>query len=152
MKWLAGLSLPAAVLSALLGGLSGAGAYTVYVSEAASYLSNDPRSCVNCHVMREHYDGWQKASHHARATCNDCHVPHALLPKALSKIENGYRHSKGFTFQDFHEPIRIRPGNARTLNRNCLECHGELLSEVAAHPEPPDCVRCHGTVGHGPSR
>jgi len=56
--------------------------------------------------MREQYDGWQKTTHHAVATCNDCHVPHDLIGKYMAKVEHGYRHSKGFTFQDFHEPIR----------------------------------------------
>ena len=80
--------------------------------EGFSYLSNDPKACVNCHIMRDHYDGWQKASHHAVATCNDCHTPHdSLSPSTSSKAENGFWHSKGFTLQDFHEPIRIRPRN-----------------------------------------
>ena len=141
---------PALAVSALIGVLLGAGGYTVYYSEAAAYLSDDPRSCVNCHVMREHYDGWQKASHHAVATCNDCHIPQSFLRKYVAKAENGVRHSKGFTFQDFHEPIRIRPGNRAIVNENCLKCHGAIVSEIAQ--TDMDCVRCHDAVGHGPTR
>lgn len=137
-------------LSGIFFGLSG---YTFFYAQGASYLSNDPRACVNCHIMREHYDGWQKASHHAVATCNDCHVPHAFFPKYLSKLGNGFRHSKGFTFQDFHEPIRIRPNNLNVLNQNCVSCHCEVVSEIVAHDRDADelnCVRCHDRVGHGP--
>jgi cytochrome c nitrite reductase small subunit len=156
VKLPAGASLAALVLCLLAGSLAGAGGYTVYTSGATAYLSDDPRACVNCHVMREHYDGWQKASHHALATCNDCHTPHALVPKYLTKAENGYWHSKGFTFQDFPEPIRIRPSNARVLNENCVTCHRGLVSEVIAHAGDRadlfNCVRCHAQVGHGPVR
>jgi cytochrome c nitrite reductase small subunit len=132
-------------------GLSG---YTFYYAQGASYLSQDPRACVNCHIMREQYDGWQKASHHAVATCNDCHIPHEFIPKYLTKLKNGFFHSRGFTFQDFHEPIRVHPKNRAVLQKNCLHCHGELVSEIATHPgdnrQMLNCIPCHRSVGHGP--
>jgi cytochrome c nitrite reductase small subunit len=145
------------VLLAILAGLlAGVGGYTFYYAEGASYLSNDPRACVNCHIMREQYDGWQKASHHAVATCNDCHVPHDLLGKYLTKMTNGYHHSRAFTLQDFHEPIQIRPSNLEVLNRNCVKCHEELTSDIRLHAtgdvEPMNCVRCHDSVGHGSNK
>ena len=31
----------------------------------ATHLLNDPRTCVNCHVMRDQHDAWQNSSHHA---------------------------------------------------------------------------------------
>jgi cytochrome c nitrite reductase small subunit len=140
------------LLSLLFGAFVGAGGYTFYYAEGASYLSNDPRACVNCHIMREQYDSWQKASHHAVAACNDCHVPHDLLGKYLTKASNGYHHSRAFTLQDFHEPIRIRPVNLRVLNHNCVACHAELTSEIRGHAGDEgemNCVRCHDGVGHG---
>jgi cytochrome c nitrite reductase small subunit len=139
-----------------VGVVLGLGGYTFWYAEGASYLSDDPRSCVNCHIMREHYDGWQKASHHAFATCNDCHVPHEPLAKYAAKAENGFWHSKGFTLQDFHEPIRIKAKNAHTLQLNCVGCHKDLVSEILGHGSAGDgtnnCVRCHASVGHGPPR
>ena len=150
------VSLAALVLCGLIGILLGLGGYTFYYAEGTSYFSNDPRACVNCHVMREHYDGWQKASHHAVATCNDCHVPHDFFRKYLSKAENGFWHSKGFTLQDFHEPIRIKPHNSRILQENCIACHQDLVDEIVAHAVPrqtgSSCVHCHASVGHGPTR
>ncbi len=160
-----GVSTSGLLLCALLGVLLGSGGYTAYYAEGASYLSNDPRACVNCHIMREHYDGWQKASHHGVATCNDCHMPQGFMAKYLVKAENGFWHSKGFTLQDFHEPILIRPHNAEIVQRNCVRCHVELVSEIAglgwhaaasleaeAIGEASHCVRCHDGVGHGPRR
>lgn len=142
------------LLSISFGLLFGLAGYTFYHAEGASYLSNDPKACVNCHVMRDQYDGWQKASHHAVATCNDCHVPHAFIPKYFTKMENGFRHSKGFTLQDFAEPIRIKPRGQAILQANCVGCHSGLVSQINAHAsneqQELDCVRCHASVGHGP--
>ena len=107
------------LLVCLVGFLVGLGCYTVYYAEGLSYLSNDPKACVNCHIMRDEYEGWQKASHHAAATCNDCHVPHDLVGKYFAKAENGYHHSKAFTLQDFHEPIMIKETNSAILQQNC---------------------------------
>lgn len=140
----------------LVGLLVGAAGYTFWYGQGFSYLSDNPSACKNCHIMNDHYDGWQKSSHHAVATCNDCHTPHALLPKYLTKAENGFWHSKGFTLQDFHEPIRIRPYNKNVLNRNCVSCHQALVREVIVthgHDDSRlDCIRCHASVGHGPAR
>jgi cytochrome c nitrite reductase small subunit len=139
----------------LLGLLFGLGGYTFYYAEGGSYLSNDPKACVNCHIMRDVYDGWQKASHHAVATCNDCHLPHDFFGKYRAKAENGFWHSKAFTLQDFPEPIRITPKNAAILQKNCIECHGDLASEIThggTDTESTSCVHCHASVGHGPRR
>jgi cytochrome c nitrite reductase small subunit len=146
----------ASLVAALLGALVGLGAYTFRYAEGLSYFSTDPRACVNCHIMREPYDAWQKASHHAAATCVECHLPTAFVAKYLAKAENGFWHSKGFTLQDFAEPIRIKPRNRRLLQENCVRCHGELVSEIAAPHEREAaavrCVTCHLQVGHGPAR
>ncbi len=145
--------LPAALL---LGLAAGSGAYTFAYAEGLSYLSNDPKACVNCHVMRPQLDGWQKASHHAHATCNDCHVPHDVVGKYLTKVKHGWRHSKAFTLEDFHEPIQILPEDLDIVRANCLRCHGELVSGLAPARHPggaqADCVHCHAAAAHGPLR
>ncbi|MCE9612727.1 MAG: cytochrome c nitrite reductase small subunit [Lentisphaerae bacterium] len=144
----------AASLAALLGVCGGLGGYTFWYAQGASYLSNDPRACVNCHIMRDQFDGWQKSSHHAAATCNDCHVPHQFFRKYLAKGSNGYHHSKAFTFQSYPDTIRIKPHNAAVLQENCLRCHGELVSDIVGHGRGGaaalSCARCHADVGHGP--
>jgi cytochrome c nitrite reductase small subunit len=139
-----------------VGILIGSGGYTFFYAEGLSYLSSDPKMCLNCHVMREPYDNWEKAAHHAEANCNDCHTPHDFLGKWFVKSENGLWHSYGFTFQNFHEPIMIRPRNSRVLENNCIECHKEMIDAItAARPDPPggwNCIHCHSDVGHGARR
>ena len=149
-------STAAYLVAALVGVLVGLGVYTFRYAEGLSYFSTDPRACVNCHIMRDPYDSWQKASHHAVATCVECHLPTTFAAKYLAKAENGFWHSKGFTFQDFHEPVRIKPKNRMILQENCVRCHAELVSEIAAPHQPESaavrCVICHAQVGHGPAR
>ncbi|HSN70030.1 MAG TPA: cytochrome c nitrite reductase small subunit [Steroidobacteraceae bacterium] len=140
------------VVAVALGVLLGVGAFTFQYAEGLSYLSSDPEACVNCHIMQPQFDSWQKSSHHAVAVCVDCHLPHDFIGKYLAKAENGYHHSKGFTFQDFHEPIMIKGKNARILQENCIACHEDLAHEmlsVAGDHEEVECVHCHRTVGHG---
>lgn len=118
-------------------------------AEGLSYLSSEPRACVNCHIMRSQYDSWQKASHHTAATCVECHLPHDFVAKYLAKARNGWNHSSAFTLQNFPEPILITPPNAEILQDNCVRCHGVLLHDAMAASGPPRCVSCHGSAGHG---
>ena len=143
----------ALILGLLCGVALGVGLFAFDYGEGLSYFSTDPRACVNCHVMQPQYDSWQKASHHTAAKCVDCHLPHDFVGKYIAKADNGYRHSKAFTFMDFHEPIQITPRNARILQDNCLRCHGELVESILStgpHGEGVACVHCHRDVGHGP--
>lgn len=142
------------LLALVLGVLVGLGSYTFVYAEGSSYMRNDPKACINCHIMREQFDGWQHSSHHAAATCNDCHVPQDVLGKYITKASQGYRHSKAFTFQDFHEPIRITEGDLKVVQANCVRCHEDFVDPIsgAAHGGAADCVHCHSHVGHGPRR
>ncbi len=147
------------VASAMVGMMLGAGAFTFRYAEGLSYFSNNPGACANCHIMRDYLDSWQRSSHHGRAVCNDCHTPHAIIPKLLTKAENGWRHSVKFTLQTYPEPLRITSGNSRRLQENCVGCHGEFVSEIRRGHGPSgpggaeeSCVRCHPGVGHGSRR
>ena len=33
---------------------------------------------------------------------------------------------------DFHDPIMIKPRNARILQENCLRCHGDFVHDIVA--------------------
>jgi len=147
-----GAALPV-VLAVMLGLLAGIGGYTFLYAEGLSYMSNDPKVCVNCHIMQPQFDSWQKASHHTVATCVACHLPHGFFGKYFSKAENGYHHSKAFTLQNFHEPITIGAKASRILQENCLNCHGDLVHQQVSLDKDPSaelrCVHCHRSVGHG---
>lgn len=134
----------------------GVSTYTFAYAEGGAYLTNNSAACANCHVMREQYEGWQRASHQAVATCNDCHAPSALLPKLAVKGINGFNHSWAFTTGRFHEPIQITEMNRRVTESACRGCHQAVVEVIDAHPnasrgsvdEPLACIRCHDSVGH----
>lgn len=151
-RGLAGSTTLLVLLAVVIGIAAGVGGYTLVYAEGLSYMSSDSQVCNNCHIMNSQYDSWQKSSHHAAAGCVDCHLPRDFVGKWTAKARNGYHHSKGFTLQDFAEPITIKPGNARILQAACLSCHGDLVHEAAAESGRGDeftCVHCHQSVGHG---
>ena len=141
------------MLVALLGGALGLGAFTFTYAEGFSYFSTEPAACANCHIMNDQFASWTKGPHHGAARCVDCHLPTEFVPKYIAKALNGYHHSKGFTLQDFHEPILIKPHNSRILQANCLRCHKDfvhgILSATASPDTGPTCVSCHRSAGHG---
>lgn len=147
------LSKKTVVLGILLGILAGTGAFTFKYAKGLSYLSADPKACVNCHIMNPQYDSWQKSSHHNVATCVDCHLPHSFVGKYMAKAENGWHHSKAFTLQNFHEPIMIKEKNSRILQHSCLHCHEDMVDEMfrrdMSDRDAVQCVHCHAGVGHG---
>lgn len=144
------------ILASLLGVMLGVGMYTFHYAEGWSYFSTDPSTCVNCHIMQPQYDSWHKSSHHAVATCVDCHLPHEFPHNLLAKADNGWNHSWAFTMQNFHEPIQIKPRNRRILESNCRSCHSGIVHEMLTYHEPVNqydmisCLHCHISVGHGP--
>jgi cytochrome c nitrite reductase small subunit len=139
------------LLGIALGGLLGLGLYTFGYARGASYLSNDPKACANCHVMREHLSGWMKSSHGKVAVCNDCHTPPGLIPKYTTKAINGFFHSLAFTTGRFPDEIIITDRNFRVTESACLKCHAEIVQGIRAtreHRADIECISCHRTVGH----
>jgi cytochrome c nitrite reductase small subunit len=151
----------AAASAVAIGLAAGLGAFTFVYARGASYLTNDPAACANCHIMTEHHDAWLKSSHRAVAVCNDCHAPHTFIGKYATKARNGFWHSFYFTTGRYPDPLRITEGNRRITENACRDCHADVTEAllVSSHTETPvargdggdpgwSCVRCHRYVGH----
>ncbi len=143
----------------LLGILVGLGLFIFRISNAASYLSDDPRTCVNCHVMNPQYATWAHSAHREVANCNDCHVPHDnVFRKYLFKAQDGLRHATIFTMRAEPQVIFIKEAGRQVVQENCIRCHERLLTEnagiarfeVSRHyrMERP-CIECHRETPHG---
>lgn len=139
-----------AALGLAVGIPAGLALFTFIYADGASYMTNDPAACANCHVMQDHLDAWAKSSHHAAAVCNDCHTPEGFLGKYTTKASNGYHHSMAFTF-GFDEPIRITPRNRAITEAACRKCHADIVQAIDTTHAPGEalsCIRCHADVGH----
>ncbi len=155
------LSTPArklvfSVFGGLIVGLAG---LLFYISNAASYLSDEPETCVNCHVMIPHYATWQRGSHGRDAVCNDCHVPHDnFVRKYAFKAMDGMRHATVFTLRTEPHAIRIKEAGIVEVQRNCIRCHVEQIRPVSVInvSDKKDieeggrlCWDCHENTPHG---
>ncbi len=136
------------LLVAAVGVLVGLGAYTLWYSRAYAYLSDDPAACANCHIMNDSHASWGASSHRG-VTCNDCHLPHDLVGKYLAKAEDGFRHSRAFTFEKV-QVLRASERAVRDIQHNCMRCHESAMDSIMSQSEgaSPACTRCHRRVGH----
>ena len=134
------------------GATVGIGGFTFFYARGASYLTDRPEACANCHVMSGHYDAWTKSSHHAVAVCNDCHTPHNFVGKYSVKALNGFNHSLAFTTGRFPEPIHITSLNMSVAEQSCRYCHADIVEQIDAIAGGDNsslaCIRCHPDVGH----
>lgn len=141
-----------AIAGALVGLAAGVGIYTFAYARGASYMTDDPRACANCHVMDEQLAGWSTSSHRAVAVCNDCHTPPGLIAKYATKALNGFNHSWAFTSGRFPDPIQITPRNRRVTEAACRKCHQSIVDAIDPHstgdPGALACLTCHRNVGH----
>ena len=139
------------VIALALGLATGIGGYTFVYARGASYLSNDPKACANCHIMQGHLDAWVKGSHRSVATCNDCHTPPGLIPKYFTKADHGFFHSLAFTTDKFHEPIHMKERSRKVTENACRMCHQDIVHDIEAAKAGESrmsCIRCHVGVGH----
>jgi cytochrome c nitrite reductase small subunit len=139
-----------------LGVAAGMGLFVLHVSRAASYLSEAPETCMNCHVMTTEYLTWQHGSHATVATCNDCHVPHTSpLAHRYFEAKDGLWHSTVFTMRWEPQAITLSPAAVPVVEENCRRCHEAVIADVApAVHQPGDlrCWDCHRETPHGSVR
>ncbi|HOI86947.1 MAG TPA: cytochrome c nitrite reductase small subunit [Lentimicrobium sp.] len=146
----------------LLGVMAGMVLLLFRASNAHSYLSDDPETCINCHVMFPQYASWMHSSHRETAICNDCHVPQDnFFRKYLFKAQDGLRHATIFTARAEPQVIRIKQAGINVVQENCIRCHYNLLNMVSViqvtgenHKEGQGfrCWDCHRETPHGSVR
>ncbi len=146
---------PVIVLAGIFFGLA---AYAFYISKAPSYLSDNPETCINCHVMNPQFNDWAHSSHREVATCNDCHVPHEnVFSKYAFKMQDGLRHATIFTLRTEPQSIYIREAGEKAVQSNCIRCHerttgmqflGSVLPGYTNHLQERHCLDCHRETPH----
>ncbi|PLX08090.1 MAG: cytochrome c nitrite reductase small subunit [Marinilabiliales bacterium] len=151
------------IVAVLVGLIIGIFVYIFYVSNAVSYLSDNPETCINCHVMNSQYDSWNHSSHREKANCNDCHVPHNnIFNKYFFKAKDGMRHATMFTLRLEPQAIKIKEAGIEVVQDNCIRCHSNLITDHRVltldnsyhkyRLEERKCWECHREVPHGKVR
>ena len=133
--------------------------YVFYISNAPSYLSDRPETCVNCHIMAPQFATWSHSAHREFANCNDCHVPHNnLLNKMYFKAMDGLRHATIFTLRREPQVIFIKDAGKKVVQQNCVRCHEYLIKDYKllsvtdqfySFREGRSCIECHIETPHG---
>ena len=147
------------VAAIVSGAMLGLFFYLLYISNAVSYLSDDPKTCVNCHIMAPEYATWSHSSHREVAHCNDCHVPHDnVFNKYYFKAMDGMRHAYIFTIRQEPQSIFIREAGKNVVQQNCLRCHSDLVHNIKLMSftdtyvnsfSERECWDCHRETPHG---
>ena len=143
----------------LCGAIVGLGFFILRLSNAASYLGEDPRACINCHVMTPQYITWDHSSHREVATCNDCHVPQDnAVNKYYFKAKDGLYHAAMFTLRLEPQVIKMKPASVQAVQNNCIRCHFSQVTDakmagwVDSHLQnrtDRTCWECHKETPHG---
>lgn len=149
-------------VSVLMGIFVGMLLLLVHISNATSYLSDEPETCINCHVMYPYFASWDKSSHGREATCADCHVPHDnVFRKYYVKGTDGLKHATWFTMRWEPQVMRIQNRGKGVVQENCIRCHLDLVDMVqlvevtgrsAEAGEGKYCWDCHRETPHGSVR
>lgn len=143
----------------LMGFILGLGLFLLRISNAASYLSDKPETCINCHVMNPQYATWNHSSHREVASCNDCHVPHDnIFNTYFFKAKDGMRHATIFTMRAEPQVIFIKDAGKEVVQQNCIRCHNRFLTDnlalsnlspLMSHRTERQCLECHRETPHG---
>lgn len=151
-----GWQLPVIALGGAILGLS---FYAAIESKAISYLSDNPKTCANCHVMTPQYTTWRNSSHREVATCNDCHVPQDnVLKKYAFKAKDGFYHASVFTTRSEPEVIKMKEAGVEVVQQNCVRCHQDQVTDAKLDAQVDNhfnsrterkCWECHQEVPHG---
>ena len=146
-------------VTVLLGVLAGIMIIILRISNATAYLSDDPKACINCHVMFPQYETWMHSSHREKIVCNDCHVPHdSAVKKYLFKAKDGLRHATMYTLRMEPQVIHMHEDGQAVVQENCIRCHEKLFDgtnlihgtyEEYIAGDAKLCWQCHREVPHG---
>lgn len=149
--------LPYAIV--IFGSIVGLSTFLAKESEVISYMGDDPKTCVNCHVMTSEYNSWMHSSHREATSCNDCHVPHNnIASKYFFKAKDGLYHATVFTLRNEPQVIFMKEASQEVVQNNCIRCHTNQVTDVKLSSWLDDhkenrtgrkCWECHREVPHG---
>lgn len=146
-------------VAAVLGAIAALSIYLANTANVTSYLTDDPRACINCHVMTTEYITWKNSSHREVATCNDCHVPQDnVIKKYAFKAKDGLYHASIYTTRTEPQAIIMHEAGQEVVQSNCIRCHTDQVTDaklsgwITTHDQDRTertCWECHREIPHG---
>jgi cytochrome c nitrite reductase small subunit len=110
-------------------------------------LTSSPAFCSSCHVMEYQYDAWLKTGLHRNIKCVECHLPNDNFPNHMAwKGIDGTKDVIFFYGRLFSEPMKISDHGKAVAQKNCVRCHGEMVSRITLGERT--CWSCHRRVTH----
>lgn len=163
-------------LGVLVGGGIIAGAVGLFATNEILHATSTDSFCVSCHELEVNIGVDYRTRSHAvneygiRATCADCHIAHAIVPKLIRKAEavrEIYHHVLGtidtpekFEAHRMYMATRVWRDMQSNDSRECRSCHDTeswVLSEQSEKAQEfhgtsmtrgKTCIDCHKGVAH----
>ena len=137
--------------------------------------TNEMDFCTSCHSMKVNLEEYKETVHYkntsgVRATCSDCHVPKAFVPKMVAKVlaaKDVYHEVMGtIDTEEKYEAYRWQMATAvwqkmkASNSRECRTCHdfdqmalenqGRMAQKKhsAAVDKDQTCIDCHKGIAH----
>ena len=110
-------------------------------------LTSGPAFCGSCHVMQPFKETHAQGIHQ-KASCSDCHVPHAIFSKIAYKIKSGTRDIYHNVRKDYPEVITLKEDSKNIVMQNCARCHAKIIGNVDLPLPNKPCYTCHRNVAH----
>lgn len=151
-------------------GIAFAGLFNVALEE-----TNEMGFCISCHSMQVNFEEYKETIHYknasgVRATCADCHVPKAFLPKMGAKIMayKDVMHEilgtidtpEKYEAQRWSMANRVWEKMRASNSRECRSCHDFEQMDLSqqersarkrhsrAEDEGKTCIDCHKGLAH----
>jgi cytochrome c-type protein NapC len=178
LKWLRTVRQPSrrySVLTLLVAGIA-IGISGWLVMDAGLAATSSEEFCISCHEIRINtYSQLQKTSHYSNASgvnasCADCHLPKAFIPKMVRKIEASRevwgkitgvidtpeKYAAHAPAMKAREIARLRANDSQ----ECRDCHTVARMDLALQSAKAreyhqnmaargkTCIDCHAGIAH----
>jgi cytochrome c-type protein NapC len=158
------------ILIVFIAGIAFAGALNVGL-----HATNELEFCTSCHSMKVNLEEYKKTVHYknrsgVRATCSDCHVPKAFIPKMIAKVmaqRDVFHEIMGtidtkekFEAHRWEMANRVWAKMEANNSQECRSCHDFSQMDLGlqgrsarkrhgrAEDEGKTCIDCHKGIAH----
>ncbi len=125
---------------------AGVGVYVMFGPPKIMAKTETPIFCASCHVMESQYEAWFHTGAHRSIKCVDCHLPHeSLQAYYFWKSIDGMKDAFVFYSGRVPETIRLSKHGIKTVQSNCVRCHGTTVEKI---DQSRNCWECHRWLQH----